>query len=332
MSVALLCFAVVAAEAGEGVPQAVLEEARAVVAGVLDGTEGEVTLRLLRTATEMEEAVRSVEPKAPPDFAAYYHARTRTVFAFLAPRPDPPRLSGLLRGALVHEAQHARAHLRGGEDGPRWRAEGEADRDTVRHLAATDRTWELQLESRVRRARAQGLFAADELFRRIEPRLLAPGPRATWYAQAYALARGGADPELPWVLWTGSAEPFEGGYRLVSEPGRAALLVREAEGPLEVLVTPAAGRVEILFGFRSEEEHAKVVFPPRGGVRAVWGSGGEWTEDPIHPAPPLAAGTRIALRGGTVTVDGRVVLHVLVPEGKMGVGILDGLAEFRPSS
>ena len=95
-------------------------------------------------------------------------------------------------------------------------------------------------------------------------------------------------------------------------------------------MTPAKGRIELLFAFRSEDDHGKVVFPDGGGVRAAWGSGGEWTWDPLHDAPALAPGTRVSLRDGAVSVDGRVVLHVLPPEGKVGVGIFDGLAEFRP--
>ena len=299
----------------EGVPPEVLERARRLVTKVVDG---KVRLELYRTQAEMEAAVRRIDPRAPADFVARYHYRTRTIFAHLAPE-------GLLTGALVHEAHHARGHLsdKAYLKMPAWRREGETDRDTVLFLRDVDRTWEFWLESRIWRARRRGLFSPG--FESHDPDRLPAAQRATWYAQAYAAAQP-ERMELEWVVYAGAARPREGSYDLVSWPGASAMLVRADEGPLDLRVRPL-GQVELIFGFSSLDSYAKVVFG-EGRARAMWRQDGAWSFDPLHPAPSLKAGGQLSLEDGVVRIDGRAVLYVQAPPGRRGLGVHDGSLSF----
>ena len=332
MSTLALLLAGIVASGGPGVPPATVERARAVLETALAGFEGDVRLRLYRTRREMEAAA----PTAPAGHLAFYHEESRTVFAWLAPRPDAVlfenRLPGILTGALVHEAQHARGV-----------PEGAADREAVRLLRGAPwpgaRAWELLLESRVDRARRAGLFLKDEEeFRRVDPNTLSLDQRATWYAQAYALARGPREgPPLPWVLWSGCADPIEGGYRLVSGEGGRALLLRRRVGPLEVAVEPlpvGRGEIELVFGFESLRNHARIVLNRAGVVRVLRREAQSWVVEAQGKAPPLAAGRRtvLALRDGEVSVGGRVVARVRARPGQVGIGVSDSAADFFTAS
>jgi hypothetical protein len=347
-AVSLLLAGVVTVSGGDGVPEEVAERARMVVACAMEGVEAAVRLEIYRTREEMENAVRKVTPNASAhEFTAFYHFDRRTLFAYMAPRPDAAlfkdRLPGALVGALVHEAQHARGDLTHSCYRRRtWqRIEGEADRDAVRHLRTVELpgagAWELLWESRVERAREAGLFLDEEKFRSADPGKLSGPQRATWYAQAYALARGErTSPPLPWVVWDGTAELQKDGYRVIAKEGETAILVRRRKGPLDVTVTPLAvgrGRIELLFDFESEADHAKVVFSRDGGVRAMWCRGGQWRSDTKHPAPPLPPGrsVRLSLSDGVVRMDGKVVLHVQEGKGRKGVGVFDGALDFEPT-
>jgi hypothetical protein len=347
-ALSLLLAGVVTISEGDGVPGEVAERARKVVERAMEGVHAEVRLELYRTRREMETAVRKVTPTAPTrEFTAFYHFDRRTLFAYMAPRPDAAlfkdRLPGILLGALVHEVQHARGDLTHDCYQRRtWhRIEGEADRDAVRYLRTVGLpgagAWELLWESRVERAREAGLFLDDAKFRSTDPTLLSGPQRATWYAQAYALARGERrSPPLPWVVWDGTAEPLGGGYRVIAREGETAMLVRRGKGPLDVTVTPLAvgrGRVELLFDFESGADHAKVVFSRDGGVRAMWCRGGQWQSDPERPAPSLLPGrsVRLSISDGVVRVNGSAVLHVQEGEGRKGVGVFDGAVDFKPT-
>jgi len=344
----LLLAGVVTVSGGDGVPREVAEQARMVVARAMTGVEAGVRLEIYRTREEMERAVRRVAPNAPAhEFTAFYHLDRRTLFAYMAPRPDAAlfedRLPGILVGALVHEVQHARGDFTHTCYRRRvwYRLEGEADRDAVRYLKTVGLpgagAWELLWESRVERAREAGLFLDDAKFKGTDPAKLTGPQRATWYAQAYALARGERnDPPLPWALWDGTAEPLKSGYRVIAREGESAILVRRRKGPLDITVTPlevGRGRIELLFDFESETDHAKVVFSREGGVRAMWCRGGRWRSDAKYPAPPRPPGksVRLSLSHGVVRMDGRVVLHVQEGEGRKGVGVFDGAADFAPT-
>ena len=332
-----LVLAAVVVTGGDGVPDTVANEARAVLERLLEGVDAEVTLRLFRTRAAMEAAV----PGQSSDFAAYYDYKTRTIFAYLAPRPTAG-MSGQLLGALAHEAQHARGALleKGYGSRPLARIEGEADRDALRFLdtcgLAGAGAWRLMLESRWQRLIAMGPAPDGPL---PSPRSLAPAQRAAWYTWAYVRAAGRAKetPKLPWVWWGGGAAPIDGGYRLVAGPRRAALLVREAPGKLAVDVIPGRagrGQIELLFGFRGLGDYAKVAFLRKGGVRAMFRRGGKWTKEALYPAPPLLPGRRyrLELDGGIVRLDGRDVLYVRRSKGKVGVGVWDAAADFITSS
>jgi hypothetical protein len=309
----------------------------------------DVTLRVHPTPAAMERVVNEIARAQAPGFAAYYHDGTKTIHACLAPRAvaalDGGRLPGLLLGALAHEAQHARGALTDPGYGARGveRNEGEADRDAVRWLDACGLpgagAWRLMLESRRARLHAMGARPPEGPLG--DPARLPAPQRATWYTWAYERALGAAAeaPDLPWILWDGSAEPFDGGYRLVAPPRAPALLLRTARGALAVEVAPldaGRGQIELIFGFRGLDDYAKVAFLRRGGVRAMWRAAGRWSRDPLHEAPPLAPGRRVRLElaaDGAVRVDGRVVLYVRIPEGACGIGVWDSAADFfTPSS
>jgi hypothetical protein len=339
--VAKLLLAALLAAANVEAPAAVQERARAVVAEVLAGVEGAeaVQVKVFRTRAAMEAAVRAVDRKAPADFVAWYHYGTRTMFAYMAPRPDDAlfegRLPGLLLGALVHEAQHARGALTDPRyrRRPDWETEGEADRDTVRFLRASSRpgagAWAFLYASRWQRLRAMGIDAAR---RDVAPGRLPPPQRAAWYTLAFHDALGEDLPELDWVLMDGTAAPGGDGYRIVSEPRRPAHIVRwRGAGPLsfDVVTLPVGkGQVDVHHG-----PH-KVSFIRRGGVRAMWRRPGDdrWARGPLHPAPPLRPGRRyrIALDDGYVRLDGGIVLRVVQAEGRVGIGVWDGAADVTP--
>lgn len=329
------------ASGGDEAPPAVQARARAVVAEVLAGVEGadEVKVRVFRTRAAMEAAVRAVDSRAPADFVAWYHYRTRTLFVFMAPRPDDvlfrDRLPGLLLGALVHEAYHARGALtdRRYRRRPAWKVEGEADRDTVRFLRATKRpgagAWEFLYHSRWRRLREMGIESTRS---DVAPGRLPPAQRAAWYTLAFRAAFDGKLPELTWVLTDGTATPAAGGYRLVSEPRRPASIVRwRGAGALsfDVVTLPVGkGQVDVYHG-----PH-KVSFIRRGGVRAMWRRPGDdrWVRGPLHPAPPLRPGHRyrIELDDGYVRMDGETVMRVVQAAGRVGIGVWDGAADVFP--
>jgi len=341
-----LLLAAVVAVGGEGVPDDVVARSRDVVARMLGDPAETVHLEVHAKRDAMLAAVRELDPSAVAE-AGYFHRKTRTIFVHLAPRADEELyrdgLPGALLAALAHEAAHARDALAGPrETRPAWQVEGEANRTAVAWLADHGGrgagALALLLASNVRRAREAGLFLPSDRFERIRPERLDEPARATWYAQAYARAAPDVAATAPaWVLWRGSAEPSpdQRAFRLIAEPGRTALLVRtEPDGPLDLDVTPLAlgtGRIEIVFGFRSADDHAKAVLTREGGVRAAWCEGGRWTRDPEHRAPPLPAGrtVRVELRDGVLRVDGRVVLHVLEPPGRCGIGVFDAAADFR---
>lgn len=333
----------VVATGAEDVPEHVVERARAIVARVLEGVPEDIELRVFRTRARMEAEIRSVEPRPPAGLIAFYHYRTRTIFACMAPRPDPAlfetRLPGLMAGALVHEAQHARGALLDSRYRSRgsFVVEGTAERDTVAflraHPGAGRGAWELMLESR--RWRLAEAKALRRTGARLIPAGLAAAERATWYTLAYAAAIDDfTRPDLDWILFDGSAEPIDGGYRLVAERRGVALLLRAEHGPLHVEVEPVAGRgpIELVFGFESEERYATVAFRRHGGVRARWLRDGRWTADPVHPAPPLRGRVRLSLERGAVSVDGTPVLYVQRPPGRVGVAVRDSAADFATSS
>jgi hypothetical protein len=330
------------------VPAEVHARARALIDRALAGVEGRVELRLFRTRAEMVAAVRAVTRHVSDELTAFYHFRSRTIFAWMAPRPDAAlfrdRLPGALVGALTHEAMHARGHL-GAPCYDRWRPyrqEGRADADAVKFLRGSKLegagAWELLLRSRV--ARGKHLFLPVSEFRALDPSRLSTAQKATWYAQAFTEASEGEITSPAWVVWDGSAEPLAGGrYRLIAAERGRGLLIRSAPGPVDVEVTlldVGEGSIELIFGFRSADDHARIVFRREGGVRAVWREGVRWRKDPLFPAPPLAPGkkTRLSLRRGVVRVDGEVVLYVQERPGKCGVGVLDAAAEFsvKPAS
>ena len=355
-----LLLATVVATGAAGVPDEVVERSHAVVAWVLEGVSGEVSLRIFRTKEEMEAAVREVDPRVGADFAAYYHYRTRTIFAYMAPRPDAAlyqgRLPGLMVGALAHEAMHAKGAL----TDPKYRSrtpleiEGQADRAVTRLLPdLVDEepgalAWEFLYESRALRLRQRGGFTdrAKELgWDAADPSSLPPAARAAWYTYAWGAAWGWEDRwgnsfgyggPGGWILYEGSAEPDSRmrAFRLVGEPRAAARGVRFAKAePLTVDVTPldvGRGQIDLLFAFESRADYAKVAFLRRGGVRAMWKRDGTWRKDPLAPAPPLPPGrtARLSLHDGVVSVNGAPVLYLQQPEGRVGIGVWDGAADF----
>ena len=190
--------------AGHDVPDDVVNRSRIVLERSLAGVDAEIRLEMFRTREAMDRAVRKVDPRAPSAFAAYYHYKSKTVYAYMAPHPEPAlftdRLPGILVGALVHEAQHVRGALTvsGYRGRPLWKIEGEADRDAVAQLKGPLRglpgagAWEIMLHDRWSRGRR--LFVSRDAFERIDPKALGPSQRATWYTQAWVHASG--DPPL----------------------------------------------------------------------------------------------------------------------------------------
>jgi hypothetical protein len=328
VTAALLLAAAITVVGGPGVPDSVSQRARSVVETALG--EGDARLELFRTAAEMEAAVRRIDATAHlGDYADYFHRESRTIFAWMAPHADDrlfaDRLPGPLLGALVHEVQHARA----GDARPVWRAEGEADLATTRFLARTDwvgrGAWAWMLESRIRRARTEKLFAPDEKFRAMSPWSLPAAQRAVWYAQAYALTRGERETDLPWILWQGTADPIErGSFRLY--PG--AVVVRRHPGPLTFTVTPIIpGDFEIRLG----DDEGRIRILVAGGVQAGWGSTAiEW--DKVRACPPLGAASRIEFDGRVLRVGGKRVLYVQPLEGRVGFATQAGAFDIKDAS
>jgi hypothetical protein len=318
VTVAWLLVAAVSVAGGPGVPDGVVERAGSVLESALGGSEAR--LELFRTAEEMAAAVRKVDPDAQAgDFAAYFHRESRTIFAWMAPHPDDrlfaDRLPGPLLGALVHEAQHAKAP----DVRPAWRAEGAADRDAVRFLATTDwpgrGAWEWMLESRVWRAREEGLFAPEEKFKEMIPSELPAAQRAVWYAQAYELARGEREVDLPWILWQGTADPSVRGFRLYPR----SHVVRRRPGALDLVVTPVIpGEFEIRFG------DGRIRFLKAGGVRSGQGE--------VHACPPLRKATRISFDGRVVRFGGKAVLTVEPRAGRVGLAAGPGAFDVKDAS
>lgn len=301
---------------GDGVPGEVAARAEALVRRELEGVAGEVTLSLHRTEAEMAAAVRKAEPAAPEGFAAFYSYRARTIFAWMAPRPDEhlfrDGLPGILAGALVHEAQHARGALTDPKYAlqPAWRIEGMADLAASRVSPA----WNWLLESRAFRASAAGLFAPWEKFDSMGTDGLDAAQRATWHAQAWLRAQSRREaPRPPWILHDGTGEPVGGGFRLVAPAGGEALAVARDADALDARVCVESGGVEMVFGF--PDRIGSIRFED-GRVRLAGERG--------HPAPPLRPGVRLSLRRGAVRVGDEIVLHVRPRPGRVGWRSVDG--------
>ncbi|MFQ5845933.1 MAG: hypothetical protein ACE5JG_13195, partial [Planctomycetota bacterium] len=88
---------------------------------------------------------------------------------------------------------------------------------------------------------------------------------------------------------------------------------------------------DLVFGFRSIRDYAKVAFLARGGARVLRKRSGRWYHGPLHPAPPVRPGRalRLTLGGDTVRAAGRTVLRLRPGPGRLGIGLHDGAADFR---
>lgn len=309
--------ALLAALVSADVPREVVARAEALLRRELEGVAGEVRLSMHRTAAEMEAAARAAEPDAPSGFLAYYSYRARTVFAWMAPRPDEALfrdgLPGILVGALVHEARHARGALTDRDYllRPEWRIEGEADAAAARASPA----WRWLLESRAFRASRAGLFLPRELFLESGTRGLAPAQRSTWYAQAWLLAEGLPEAPAPdWILLDGTGEPRDGGFRLFD-----AVAVAREETTIDARVTLHAGALELVYGQEGEGPFRRILL---GGGRV------RLEGERAHPCPPLRPGTRVSFDGGCVRVEGAPALFVRRRPGRIGWRVSGGYADF----
>ena len=333
--------------AGHDVPVEVLRRAHNVLERSLFGVDGEIRLEMFRTREAMDRAVRKVDTRAPSAFAAYYHYKSKTVYAYMAPRAEPAlfldRLPGILVGALVHEAQHVRGALTvsGYRGRPLWKIEGEADRDAVAQLEGPLRdlpgagAWALMLQDRL--ARGRRLFVSRDAFERIDPKTLGPSQRATWYTQAWFHASGDPQPGVRDVLRIrGFVDPDPRGWRVVSGPGRSAFVLLARSSVWSLDVTPLAigrGQIDLIFDVAGDD-HSKISLLRRGGVRVLHRRDGRWSKETLHAAPPMVAGGvhNISLSGGAFKVDGRVVLYLQSTRAVIvGFGVLDGAADFRPA-
>ena len=333
--------------AGHDVPDDVVNRSRIVLERSLAGVDAEIRLEMFRTREAMDRAVRKVDPRAPSAFAAYYHYKSKTVYAYMAPRPEPAlfrdRLPGILVGALVHEAQHVRGALTvsGYRGRPLWKIEGEADRDAVAQLKGPLRglpgagAWELMLRDRWSRGR--GLFVSSDAFERIDPKALDPSQRATWYTQAWFHASGDPPRDVHDILRTrGFVDPISRGWRIVSEPRRSAFVLLTGSSVSDIDVKPLAvgrGQIDLIFDVAGDD-YSKVSFLRRGGVRVLHRRNGRWSKEALHSAPPMVAGRvrNLSLSGGVLRIDGRVVLYLQAKTASiLGFGVHDGAADlFRP--
>ncbi len=292
---AFALWATVAATGGPGVPPPVVAGAKALVRDVLVDVKGDVSLRLFRTAQEMHAAVARVDVRRRSDFGAYYHYRSRTLFAYMTPRPEATLwrdgLTGALAGALAHEAQHARGALSNPSYGqrPSWRIEGEADRDAVLFLARQKRpawgAWEWLLQSRVHRGERAKLFVDADVFRKLRLDSVRGAARTTFYAQAYRDAGGRLAP-LDWIVVDGIAEPQEHGFRVIAEEGRGAIVLRVADTTrmrLRIDVLPVGKRqVDFIYGYRSRTNYNKVAWYRGNRLRWMTRRGKKWRYGPIQ--------------------------------------------------